>query len=495
MDNTRHPLASIRQDTLRKRIGFWLGLFVFIGMLLLPAPQGLMHIGWYTLALLALMVIWWVTEALPIAITSLLPIVVAPVFGIAGLAETTPGYAHPIIFLLMGGFIIGKSIERWNLHERVALGILSKIGSKPSSLIAGFMATAAILSMWISNTATVIMLVPIVLSVASTSALEGTDRKNFTLAALLGTAWAASIGGLGTPVGTAPNLIVIGFLEDQGDMRFDFLEWMKFGIPTVLLLVPTAFFVLTRLGPKLPKHPDQSTSDLFKSKQQALGPITGPEKRVILIFSLIAFFWVFRRAFIQDISIFGLKPFAGLTDHIIAIAGAIILFATPSGSKHEPGTRLLDWPTASTIPWDILLLFGGGLSLAALIKITGLSAWIGDELSFITTLPPILMTMVLVTFVIFFTELTSNTATTAALMPIIGAIALQTGVDPAALALPIAMAASCAFMLPMATGPNAVIFGSGEITMGEMAKEGFKLNLIGILIITGLTTALVNALL
>lgn len=490
MDKKGISAKSIRQDTPRKRFGFWFGLVSFVALVLLPAPAGLLQTGWFTLALLALMVIWWVTEAVPIAITSLLPIVVAPVFGIASLAETAPGYAHPIIFLLMGGFIIGKSIERWNLHERIALGILSKIGSKPSALIAGFMVTAAILSMWISNTATVIMLVPIVLSVAATSALKGTDRKNFTLAALLGTAWAASIGGLGTPVGTPPNLIVIGFLEDQGDDRFNFLNWMKFGIPTVILMIPTAFFVLTKWGPKLPKHPDPSAGQLFKSRLQALGAITRPEKRVIVIFSLIAFFWVFRRAFIQDISVLGIKPFAGLTDHIIAIAGAVVLFATPSGSRREPGTRLLDWPTASTIPWDILLLFGGGLSLAALIKITGLSMWIGNELSFITSLPPVLMTMVLVTFVIFFTELTSNTATTAALMPIIGAIALQTGVDPAALAIPIAMAASCAFMLPMATGPNAVIFGSGEITMEEMAKAGFKLNLVGILIITGLTTLL-----
>jgi sodium-dependent dicarboxylate transporter 2/3/5 len=482
-------------DTPRRRIGFWLGLAVFIVLALSPLPDGLSQTGMYTLALLALMVIWWVSEALPIAMTSLLPLVIAPIFGIATLAQTAPGFAHPIVFLLMGGFIIGKSIVRWNLHERFALGILAKAGSRPAALIAAFMLTSAILSMWISNTATVIMLVPIVLSVAATSTLKGADKKNFTLAALLGTAWAASIGGLGTPVGTAPNLIIIGFLEDQGDMRFSFFEWMKFGIPTVILLLPTAFFVLTKWGPKFGSHPDSGTSSLFKDRLQALGALTTPEKRVMVVFSMVAFFWVFRRLFIQDLSVFGVKPFAGLTDHIIAVAGAIFIFAVPSGSKSEPGTRLLDWPTAVTIPWDILLLFGGGLSLAALIKITGLSEWLGGELSFITALPPILMTMVLVTFVIFFTELTSNTATTAALMPVIGAIAVQTGADPATLAIPIAMAASCAFMLPMATGPNAVIFGSGEITMGEMAKAGFKLNLVGIFIITGLTTVLTGLLL
>jgi sodium-dependent dicarboxylate transporter 2/3/5 len=395
----------------------------------------------------------------------------------------------------MGGFMIGKSIERWNLHERIALGILSRIGTRPSTLIAGFMVTAAILSMWISNTATVIMLVPIVLSVAATSALEESEKKSFTLAALLGTAWAASIGGLGTPVGTAPNLIIIGFLEDQGDDRFNFVQWMKFGIPAIVVLLPAAFLVLTKWGPKFSGHPDEKAAFLFKTRLKGLGKMTVPEKRVIIVFALIAFSWVFRRAFIQDLSILGVKPFAGLTDHIIAIAGAIILFATPSGSTSEPGTRLLDWPTAVTIPWGILLLFGGGLSLAALIKITGLSEWLGGELSFITNLHPIMMTAILVAFVIFFTELTSNTATTAALMPIAGAIAVQTGTDPAALAIPIAMAASCAFMLPMATGPNAVIFGSGEITMAEMAKAGFKLNLVGIILITGLTTVLSSILL
>jgi len=465
-------------------------LIIFVLLCLLPAPDGLSQSGMYTLALLALMVIWWVSEAIPIGMTSLLPIVIAPVFGIATLEQTLPGYAHKIVFLLMGGFIIGKSIVRWNLHERTALGILSKVGSKPSALIGGFMITAALLSMWISNTATVIMLVPIVLSVAATSTLKGEDKESFTLAALLGTAWAASIGGLGTPVGTPPNLIVIGFLEDLGDDRFSFLNWMKFGIPVVLIMIPTAFLVLTKWGPQFSAKPDTNATSLFKERLDTLGAVTTPERRVIIVFSLVAFFWIFRRAFIQDLSVFGVKPFAGLTDHIIAIAGAIVLFAIPSGSKKQPGTRLLDWPTAVTIPWDILLLFGGGLSMAALIKITGLSEWLGSQMSFITDFPPIIMTLILVSFVIFFTELTSNTATTAALMPIVGAVALQTGADPATLAIPIAMAASCAFMLPMATGPNAVVFGSGEVTMAQMAKAGFKLNLIGILLITGLTSIL-----
>ena len=473
-----------------KRIGFWLGLFVFTLLCLLPAPANLSREGWLTMALLALMVCWWVSEALPIGITSLLPLVAVPLLGISTLSAAAAPFAHPIIFLLMGGFIIGKSIERWDLHERIALGILSKIGSSPSALIGGFMLTAALLSMWISNSATVIMLLPIVLSVAARTPFKGQDKKNFTLAALLGTAWAASIGGLGTPVGTPPNLIIIGFLEDAGDTRFTFLKWMSFGIPVVIIMGLAAFFVLIKWGPKI-SDKAQAPDGFFAGKLAALGKMRVPEKRVAFVFLAIAFCWIFRRAFLQDLSLFGHKPLAGLNDTTIAIAGVLALFAIPSGSTREPGTRLLDWPTAASIPWDILLLFGGGMSLAAMIKVTGLSIWLGGEMSFITALHPVLTTLILVSFVLFFTELTSNTATAAALMPIVAAIALETGTDPAALAIPIAMAASCAFMLPMATGPNAVIFGSGHITMGEMAKAGFKLNLLGIVLITIVASVIV----
>lgn len=429
------------------------------------------------------MVCWWVSEALPIGVTSLLPLVVAPMFGIVSLSAAAAPFAHYIVFLLMGGFIIGKSIERWNLHERIALGILSKVGTKPSALIGGFMLVAALLSMWISNSATVIMLLPIVLSVAARTPFERDDKKRFTIAALLGTAWAASIGGLGTPVGTTPNLIVIGFLKEAGDDSFTFLKWMSFGLPVVAIMVPAAFVVLTKWGPKISKDA-KVPEGIFKSQLAKLGPMRTPEIRVTFVFLLIAFCWIFRRALLQDLTLFGAKPFAGLNDSTIAIAGVILLFIIPSGSKSEPGSKLMDWPTAASIPWDILLLFGGGLSVAAMISATGLSVWIGGNMSFITTLHPVMMTLALVTFVIFFTELTSNTATTAALMPIVASIALQTGTDPAQLAVPIAMAASCAFMLPMATGPNAVVFGSGEITMKDMAKAGFKLNVLGIVLIT-----------
>ncbi len=466
-----------------RMIGFWLGIGLFITMALLPPPSGLEPSGWLTLALLTWMVCWWVSEALPIGITSLLPLVIAPLLGLSSLSEAAAPFAHPIIFLLMGGYMIGKSIERWSLHERIALGVLSKTGTTPSKLIGGFMITAAGLSMWISNSATTIMLLPIILSIAARMDYTPPEAQRFTLAALLGVAWAASIGGLGTPVGTPPNLIVIGFLEASGDMRISFLRWMAFGLPVVLIMVPAGFIVLTRFGPKLPKA-SETPNRIFSQRLKALGPISRPERRVMSVFLFIAFFWMFRRIFINKITVFGVTPFANLSDSAIAIAGVIALFTMPAGVKEQPHSRLLDWDTAVNIPWDTLLLFGGGLSLAALIQLTGLSLWLGNEMSFITHFHPIIMTLILVSFVIFFTELTSNTATTAALMPIIAAIALETGLDPVRLAIPLALAGSCAFMLPMATGPNAVVFGSGKITMGDMAKAGFRLNLIGIPVIT-----------
>lgn len=466
-----------------QRIGFWIGLAVFALILIFPAPEGLTLPAWQVLALLALMVIWWVTEALPIGATSLLPLVIAPLLGIAAFSAAAAPYAHPVILLLMGGFMLGKSIERWNLHERLALMVLCRVGGRPAALIAGFMAVAALMSMWISNTASVIMLLPIVLSVAASAGFEGDAGRNFTLAALLGTAWAASIGGLGTPVGTPPNLIIIGMLEEMGDTRLSFARWMSFGLPAVAVMVPLAFFVLVKWGPKLPAKASASARDVLDQKLAAIGAWSVPEKRLAMCFALIASAWVFRRP-LSGIEILGHMPLSGLSDPLIAIAGVIGLFMMPSGAKASGAARLLDWPTAASIPWDILFLFGGGLSVAAMMQSTGLSAWLGQELSFVSDFPPWLMTLCLVTFVIFFTELTSNTATIAALTPIIAAIAVQTGMDPLVLAVPVALAASCAFMLPMATGPNAVVFSSGRITMAQMARAGFKLNLLGIAAIT-----------
>ena len=324
---------------------------------------------------------------------------------------------------------------------------------------------------------------PIAYSVAANIMGSKVGGAPFTIAVLLAVAYGCSIGGLGTPVGTPTNLIIIGYLESLGDTRFSFASWMSIGIPVVLVMLPAAWFVLTRWALNLKLTDGAAGKDVIREEMAKLGKWSTPEVRVLLVFSVVAFFWITRR-YIQGVELFGIQPFAGLTDHIIAIAGAIVVFLVPSGSRKEKGTMLLDWSTAVKIPWGVLLLFGGGLSLAGAITSSGLAVWLGDQMTGLTALPTLLIILALVVFVIFATELTSNVATASALMPGVGAIAVGGGADPALLAVPVAMAASCAFMLPMATGPNAIVFASGEVSISRMAKIGFRLNVLAIFLIT-----------
>ena len=469
--------------TKTQQFGLLLGPLAFVVILLLGAPEGLTFSAWVVIALLALMATWWVTEAIPIPITSLLPVVVFPLFGIRTIAEATAPYADRTIFLLLGGFIIAKSVERWNLHERLALLTVSRAGASPAGLSLGFLVAAAMLSAWISNTATTIMLMPVALSVAYSLGAQKEGGSPLAVALCLSVAYGASIGGLSTPVGTPTNLIVMGALEQAGDDRLTFSTWMMFGVPTVLLLIPGAWLVLTRLSGRIGR-PEGDPQGVVRERLRGLGPWSTPEIRTLLCFAVIAFFWVFRRAFIQDITVFGIEPFAGLTDHVIAIAGAILMFLVPAGCPNDKKAMLLDWPTAAKLPWDVVLLFGGGLSLAAAITATGLGAWIADNMSGLMSLSPLVIIVVLTIFIIFATEVTSNVATAAALSPVIVALAVAAGIDPAGLAVPVALAASCAFMFPMATAPNAIAFASGEVSITRMAQIGLKLNLIGVLIIT-----------
>ena len=483
--------GRVAAKTPGQRAGLLLGLVGFLGILLLPAPDGLAREGWTVVALLVLMAVWWVTEAIPIPITSLLPLVVLPVFGVATIQEAADPYAHRVVILLLGGFILAKSVERWGLHERLALLTVSRFGSRPSGLSLGFLVAAALLSAWISNTATTIMLMPVALSVAASLGARRGAGDTLAVALCLSVAYGASIGGLATPVGTPTNLIVLGALEEAGDARLSFARWMLLGVPTVLLLLPAAWVVLTRLSGRIAMRADGADARrVVRERLAALGPWTPPERRTLIVFGVTAFFWVFRRAFIQDIDLFGVRPFAGLTDHVIAVAGAIAAFLVPSGSRREPGTMILDWETAARIPWDVVLLFGGGLSLAAAITATGLGAWLGAAMGTLGALPPILLILALAAFVIFATELTSNVATAAALMPVVVALALGTGADAARLAVPVALATSCAFMFPMATAPNAIAYASGEVSIPRMARIGLKLNLIGVVLITLVAGAL-----
>ncbi|MCI4643152.1 MAG: SLC13 family permease [Hyphomonadaceae bacterium] len=481
--------------SLRQKIGLVLGPVLALGLQFLPLPDLLVEStgglaearsAWTVLSLLIFMAVWWVTEAIPIPVTSLLPLVILPVFGVSSMQEAASPYMHRVVVLLMGGFIVAKAIERWHLHERIALSIVAQVGDHPKMLVAGFMGAAALLSMWISNTATSIMMMPIAISVAA-AILGGQDRldRPFTYALLLGIAYACSIGGLGTPVGTPTNLIVIGYLNDEAGFSIGFLQWMLLGVPTVAVLVPLAWFVLTRWVFTLQVEECAEGQGVITQRRAALGAITVPEQRTLIVFGVIAFLWVFRQL-LQQIEIGGVMPFAGVTDHVIAVFGVILCFLIPSGSKERPASAVLDWKSAESIPWGVLLLFGGGMSLATAITATGLGGWIGAELSGLSTLPILAIMVILATVVIFATEVISNIATAAALMPVLGAMALTTGLPVELLAAPLAMAASCAFMLPMATGPNAVVFATGQVTLPRMAAAGFRLNLLAIPVISAL---------
>ncbi|MEM9739287.1 MAG: DASS family sodium-coupled anion symporter [Pseudomonadota bacterium] len=484
--------------TLRQRIGLWLGPLLALALQLVPLPALLIEMtgsvggareAWIVLSLVMLMAVWWICEALPIPVTSLLPLIILPLFGVQSMKATSAEYMHPIVVLLLGGFIVAKAVERWDLHARIALNIVARVGARPTMLIGGFMAAGALLSMWISNTATSIMMMPIALSVAT--AIRGPDRiaAPFTYALLLGIAYSCSIGGLGTPVGTPTNLIVIGYLNESAGFSIGFGQWMMIGLPTVLIMVPLAWLVLTRISFRLADHESGAGKDAILSQLEALGPIRVPEIRTLIVFGVVACLWVFREP-LSSLKMGGSLPFAGLTDHLIAIFGVVLCFLVPAGAKNQPGARLLDWPTAESIPWGVLLLFGGGMTLAAAITQSGLGAWAGAELAGLAALPILLVIIVLTALVIFATEVTSNIATAAALMPVLGAVALSTGMPVELLGLPLALSASCAFMLPMATGPNAVVFATGHVSLPTMARAGFVLNLLGIAVISALSYGL-----
>lgn len=465
------------------RVGLVLGPALAAIMLLTGAPEGLAFPAWATGALLVWMAIWWATEPIPIPVTSLLPLIVLPLFDAGSPRQIGSGYADHIVLLLLGGFIVALSIERWNLHKRIALNVVSAVGASPLSLVAGFMIATALLSMWISNTATTLMMVPIALSAAA--ALKD-ENGRFVTALLLGVCYAASIGGVGTPIGTPTNLIAIDWLQNNAGASISFVEWMSFGIPAVLLLVPAAWWSVTRGLGKL----DNSEGAIreVRSQKTALGKMTVPEQRVAMVFALVAVLWVSRRWTVEGLDAMGwdtLSQYSGAqVDMMIAMLGAVLVFVVPAGAGQS--RALLNWTEAAKLPWGVLLLFGGGIALGRAVRDTGLSAWIGENLEPLSVLPPIVFIAFVVALVIFLTELTSNVATMTTLAPILGALSVAIGAAPASLLAPAAVAASCAFMLPVATAPNAIIYATDEIPIGKMIARGLRVNLIGIAVITAI---------
>jgi len=462
-----------------KKIGLALGLLALIYTMASAPPANMSEHAWITAGVGMLMVAWWATQVVPVPVTSLLPLVLFPLIGVSSVREAAVPYANPVIFLLLGGFIIATALQRWQLHRRLALLIVRLAGSHPHSIVGGFMLASAFLSMWISNTATTIMMLPIAISLAQVM-LEGQSKEiadKFTICLLLGIAYAASIGGLGTLIGTPPNAMMAAFMTEIYGINIGFAKWMTFGIPIMCLLLPLAWLLLTRLIFTFDLPHNKTIVKTVDSELESMGPISTPEKRTAIVFFLIALAWVIRPVLQQ------LPGLAELSDTTIAIAGAISLFLIPSGDKLKKNTPLLDWATAMSIPWGVLLLFGGGLSLAAMISSSGLAIWLGSVLSVLTNFHIFILILSIVSLVVFLTELTSNTATTATLLPILGGIATAAYIEPMLLIAPMALAASCAFMLPVATAPNAIVFGSGKVSIPQMVKAGFCLNLLVITLI------------
>lgn len=473
--------------SLPKKMGLLIGIGFLLLTIFLPPPENMPVTAWYTAGVALLLAAWWATEVLPIPVTSLLPILLFPALDVMTIEDSTAPYAAPTIFLLLGGFIIATGLSRWNLHRRLALNILVRVGDSPSALIAGFMGATALISMWISNTASTIMMIPIAMSLAGEIVKDETHKQQgFLLCLILGIAYSASIGGLGTIIGTPPNLFVVSYMKQTYGIEISFIDWMLFGVPTVIVMVYVAWWVLTKWAYPFDLRGMSIGKDVITRELKNLGGMTPPEKRVTGVFCLVAIAWIIRVPLQQNFEIV-----LWLNDAMIAVGGAVLMFMIPSGHAEEKGTALLDWESANKLPWGVLLLFGGGLSLAAAIKNSGLGLWVGASLSGFADLELIFLILGLVTLVIFLTELTSNTATTATLLPILGALAVISGYDPMVLFVPTALAASCAFMLPVATAPNAVVYATGNVTVSQMASAGFKLNLVAIAVVTILSYFLV----
>ena len=409
-----------------------------------------------------LCVLWWIFEPVPIPVTSLLPLAVLQATGVLDKNEVGQAYGSPLILLLLGGFILSKAMERSGAHRRIALGMINLCGGSSSKqLVFGFMATAAVLSMWVSNTATTLMMLPVALAV-----IEKSEDPKLAVPLMLGIAYAASIGGVGTPVGTPPNLIFMQAYEEHIGKTVSFVQWMLWAVPVVICLVPLVAWWLTR-----------SLSYRGGFHLPNAGTWRVEERRVLIVFACTALAWVTRQ-----------EPFGGWSgliglpanDASVALIAVVFMFVTPNGK----GEKLLDWETATTIPWGVLLLFGGGICLAKGFTASGLSNEIGDVLTVFATWPVLVMMLALCLGITFLTECTSNTATTVLLMPVLAAAALAVDIDPLLLMVPAAMSASCAFMLPVATAPNSIVYGSGAVSTNRMAREGVVLNLIGAGVIT-----------
>jgi len=470
-------------DSIRSKIGFPLGILLAAAMWLAGAPEGMPPAAW-TVAIIAVwMAVWWITEAIPIAATALMPLLVLPLAGVSPIREAAAPYANPTIYLFLGGFIIAFAMEKSRLHRRIALNVLKRVGVKPSSIVWGFLLASAFLSMWVSNTATTLMMLPIGLSVLRLQGdAKGPDVDAFRLALVLAIAYGCNIGGVGTLIGTPPNAIMAGYLIETYQIQVGFAQWMLIGLPVVAVCLPLTHLVLTRWAFRLPAEPLPGGESAIHDEVSGLGRMSVAERLVTFVFLLTATLWVTQPLLVTHIP--------AISDTGIAIFGALLCFILPIDLR--TGERVLVWEDTRGLPWDVLLIFGGGLSLAAAIEKSGLAAWLGQLFTGLQGVPVLLIILIAVLTIIFFTEVTSNTATAAAFIPVLATVALALGLSPMMLVVPATIAASYAFMMPVGTPPNAIVYASGYVTLPQMAKAGLWLNLVLGIAVTLLTTALIG---
>lgn len=460
-------------------LGLILGPILFLVIMIFVDAEGLSFEAKCILASTAWMAIWWVTECVPISVTALLPIVLFPLTGGMDLATTTAAYGHKLVFLFVGGFLIALAIEKWHLHKRLALNIIRVTGSNKSRVILGFMLATAFLSMWISNTATSIMILPVGLAIISQLKDDPKTVENenevFGKSLMIAIAYSASIGGMATLIGTPPNMVLAGVVEESYGIKLNMFDWMKFGVPLSSFLLFVCWLYLTKIAFKFKNEEFSAGKEEILRQINKLGKFSNEEIKVLIVFTLTALGWIFRGS-IETI-------FPMIDDTIIAIFFAVTLFIIPTKNQ-KTNTTLLVWNDTVKLPWGILILFGGGMAIASAFGKSGLALWIADLLQNLNDVSLFLIILIIVTSINLLTEVTSNMATTAMLLPVLVTIALAIDVHPYFLLVAATLAASCAFMLPISTPPNAVVFGSGFLKIEDMFKKGVWMNLISIITIT-----------
>lgn len=462
----------------RQITGWILGPLLVVITLLFPPPAGLSVEGWRTAGVAGLMAVFWIAEAMPIPVTALLPLALFPLLGLGNIRESAAPYANPIIYLFLAGFLIALAMERWNLHRRIAINLIAFIGVKPKRIIAGFLIASAFLSMWVSNTATALMMLPIALSVIRL--IPESERSQnamhaFGTALLLAVAYGCTTGGMATLIGTPPNALLAAYVESTYRITIGFGQWMLVGVPVAMVGLVAVYVVLTRVSFKLEYADVPGLADLMRNERSKLGAFSRGELAVALVFGLTALSWIFQPVIARFVPL--------ISDTTIGMIGAIALFLIPVDARR--GEFVMNWEAAKGLPWDVILLFGGGLSLASSIERHGLAGYMGDVFSGLEGVPFLLMMAMVCFGILMLTELTSNTATAATFLPVVAAIALSLGQNPLYLAIPAALAANCSYMMPVGTPPNAIVFGSGQITLPEMVRAGWWLNVILLMIILG----------